>query len=81
MYEMMMGNLPFINANEICKNVVQYPTNPSSNATSILQGVSTIFYFNYAQVVVVGFMTLYTNDKTWYSFPYRNVKLLPFDLH
>jgi len=34
----------------------------------ILQIFFLNLYFNYAQVVVVvGFMTLYTNDKTWYT--------------
>jgi serine/threonine protein kinase len=78
MYEKMMGNHPFINPNDIFSKVLRYPSNFSINATSILDGVSIIFYFNlyfnYAQVVVVvGFTTLYRNDKTWYTVPHTGM--------
>jgi serine/threonine protein kinase len=58
MYEMMVGRWPFVNLDEVCSKYVQYPSYQSWNAVSILEGVSIIFqfYFNFAQVVVVGFM-------------------------
>jgi hypothetical protein len=58
MYEMMVGKRPFVNPDEVCGIHVQYPLNLSWNAVSILKGVSIIFYFyfNFAQVVFVGFM-------------------------
>jgi serine/threonine protein kinase len=43
MYEMMVGKLPFVGRHEICCKHVQFPLNLSSNAVSILQGVSIIF--------------------------------------
>ena len=76
MFEMLMGNCPIIDPSKEEDEVLRFSANISSDAKSILQGVSIIFflfvfyfYFNYAQVVVVvvGFMTLYTNDKTWYT--------------
>ena len=75
MFEKLMGNRRIIDPSKEEDEVLRFSANISSDAKSILQGVSIIFlflfyfYFNYAQVVVVvvGFMTLYTNDKTWYT--------------
>jgi len=70
MFEMLMGNHPIIVPSENDEGL-RFSSNFSSNAMLILQRVNINFfnfYFNYAQVVVVvGFMTLYTNNKTWYT--------------
>ena len=42
-YEMMVGKQPFVNSDEVCHKGLEFPLNLSSNAASILQGVSLIF--------------------------------------
>jgi len=43
MHEMMVGDLRFVNPPEVSANCLQFPTNLTSSAVSILQGVSIIF--------------------------------------
>ena len=43
MHEMMVGKLPFVNPPEVSATCLQFPSNPTSSAVSILQGVSIIF--------------------------------------
>jgi hypothetical protein len=40
----VVGKQPFVDSREVCHKHVQFPLNLSSNAASILQGVSIIFF-------------------------------------
>jgi len=60
MYEMVVGRRPFYFPEDACWKQLKFPSKMSRSAVSLLEGVSMIFYFyfNCAQVVVLGFMSV-----------------------